>query len=296
MMHDQAQQLRDRMLKKKNREEHKAKTLAIISGKGGVGKSNFALNFSIALKERQQRVLLFDLDIGMGNIDILIGKSASRNLVDLFEGNVSLKHILTKGPEAWEYIAGGSGLAELFQLDEHRFHHFLAEFEAISKSYDFVIFDMGAGVTNDSLKFILAAEEAILVTTPEPTALTDGYAILKYIHQLQRNMNIYMLINRASDIQTGKETLNRFQRAGKQFLNKELHPLGILPDDPNVGKAVISQVPFLQFNRKSSASQALLQMTDQYLNGSITINHFAENGFVDRLKRLISLQGKGAWK
>ncbi|WP_139823827.1 MinD/ParA family protein [Thalassobacillus devorans] len=296
MMHDQAQQLRDRMLKKKNREEHKAKTLAIISGKGGVGKSNFALNFSIALKERQQRVLLFDLDIGMGNIDILIGKSASRNLVDLFEGNVSLKHILTKGPEALEYIAGGSGLAELFQLDEHRFHHFLSEFEAISKFYDFVIFDMGAGVTNDSLKFILAAEEAILVTTPEPTALTDGYAILKYIHQLQRNMNIYMLINRASDIQTGKETLNRFQRAGKQFLNKELYPLGILPDDPNVGKAVVSQVPFLQFNRKSSASQALLQMTDQYLDGSITINRFAENGFVDRLKRLISLQGKGAWK
>ncbi|MFG6115100.1 MinD/ParA family protein [Halobacillus sp. MO56] len=285
-MHDQAQQLRDRLLAKQ--QSSRAKTLAVISGKGGVGKSNFALNFALALSQRQQRVLVFDLDIGMGNIDILTGSSAKYNLVDLFEHGLSMKDLLTQGPESLTYIAGGSGLSDFFQLDDTRFEYFLSQFDQIAKDYEYIIFDMGAGISQDSLSFILAAEEAILVTTHEPTSMTDAYAILKHIYRMDKEIKIYTLINRAYSRQTGKEAMERLQKVVQQFLTKDLHPMGILPDDNQVMKAVARQVPFLLLNQHSPASKALQHITDQYLENKLDITPPLATSFIAKLKRLVT--------
>ncbi|SEB03006.1 flagellar biosynthesis protein FlhG [Thalassobacillus cyri] len=288
-MHDQAQKLRDRLLAKQvTQQSARAKTLAVISGKGGVGKSNFALNFALALSQRQQRVLVFDLDIGMGNIDILTGSSAKYNLVDLFKEGLSMQDLLTHGPESLTYIAGGSGLSDFFQLDAERFEYFLSQFDQITKDYDYIIFDMGAGISQDSLSFILAAEEAILVTTHEPTSMTDAYAILKHIYRMEKEIKIYTLINRAYSRQAGKEAMERLQKVVQQFLTKELHPMGILPDDNQVMKAVARQVPFLLLNQNSPASKAVQHITDQYLENKLDITRPPATSFVTKLKRLVT--------
>lgn len=286
MVHDQAQQLRERLLAKQ--QYSRAKTIAVISGKGGVGKSNFALNFALGLSNRERRVLLFDLDIGMGNIDILMGTTANYNLVDLFEEGKSMKDLLTQGPGSLTYIAGGSGLTDFFQLNDDRFDYFLSQFDQIAKNYDYIIFDMGAGISQDSLSFILAAEEAILVTTPEPTSMTDAYAILKHIYRMDKEIKIYTLINRAYSRQAGKDAMERLQKVVKQFLTKDLYPMGILPDDNQVMKAVARQVPFFLLNQNSPASKAVQHITDQYLEDKLDITRPPAPSFISKLKRLVT--------
>ncbi|WP_028782804.1 MinD/ParA family protein [Thalassobacillus devorans] len=285
-MYDQAQQLRDRLMAKQ--QPPRAKTIAVISGKGGVGKSNFALNFALALAKRQQRVLVFDLDIGMGNIDILTGSSAKYNLTDLFKSGLSMKDLFTHGPEALTYIAGGSGLSDFFELDDERFEYFLSQFDQIAKAYDYIIFDMGAGISQNSLSFILAAEEAILITTHEPTSMTDAYAILKHIYRMEKGIKIYTVINRANSQQAGRVAMERLQKVVQQFLTRKLYPMGILPDDQQVMKAVARQVPFLLHNQHSPASKAVQHITDQYLEDKLDITRPPATSFVTKLKRLVT--------
>src|ERR1700730_163503 len=150
-MKDQAQNLRLRLDKLKTRKQTKA--ISVISGKGGVGKSNFSLNFSISLSQKGKTVLLFDMDIGMGNIDILMGNTTSKNIVHFFEEGLSIQDVITKGPADISYIAGGTGLSKIFQLDNEMVDHFFIEFEKILEDYDYIVFDMGAGISEDSVPF-----------------------------------------------------------------------------------------------------------------------------------------------
>lgn len=285
-MKDQAEALRIKM--KKMKQKKSAKTLAVVSGKGGVGKSNFSLNFSIELTLRKHKVLLFDMDIGMGNIDILMGRSSTFTLVDFFTGKESLKNIIMEGPEHLHYIAGGAGLNEFLQLDDYRISLFFKEFEELITQYDYIIFDMGAGMSNDSLKFVLAVDEIIVVTTPEPTSITDAYSTMKYIHLNDEiNIPIYVLINRAFSEKEGKEIFKRLHNVINKFLNRQLVLLGILPDDRSVIQAIKKQVPFI-LNGRSVATRAIKEMADRYENQSFleTPSTDAFN-FVSRLKRIL---------
>ena len=155
--------------------------MAIVSGKGGVGKSNFALNFAISLKKKGHSVLLFDMDIGMGNIDILMGISSTHSIVDFFSKSVSLKELICKVPDSIDYISGGSGLAQLTKITEAQLQSFFDQFSKVLHDYDYVLLDMGAGMSEESLSFILSVDEVIVVTTPEPTSIMDAYAAMKYI-------------------------------------------------------------------------------------------------------------------
>ncbi|GAE91608.1 flagellar synthesis regulator FleN [Gracilibacillus boraciitolerans JCM 21714] len=164
-MSDQAARLRQKITGLNS--QYHAKTIAIVSGKGGVGKSNIALNFSLALANEGKKVLLFDLDIGMGNIDILLGKSSRYSIINMFENNLSIYDIIESGPNSLSYIAGGSGQDHIFYLDEERVNFFIEQLELLLTKYDYIIFDMGAGVTRETIHYILAVDECMLVTTPE---------------------------------------------------------------------------------------------------------------------------------
>ena len=201
-MNDQAEILRRKVEGYRN--ESTAKTLAVISGKGGVGKSNFSLNFAISLAQTGKKILLFDMDIGMGNIDILLGQHSQYSIIDFFEHDRSLAEIMTIGPEQVAFITGGTGLTNLFTLDEMKFSRFMEEFNEFLKQYDYIIFDMGAGITEDSVKFLLCVDELIVIATPEPTAVMDAYSIMKYLHSINNELPYFLVCNRVIS-QKGRE-------------------------------------------------------------------------------------------
>jgi flagellar biosynthesis protein FlhG len=264
-MRDQAESLRLRLNRQKG-QQRATKAIAITSGKGGVGKSNVSLNFSIMLSRRGFRVLLFDMDIGMGNIDILLGQSSNATMIDLFYERLSLYELIKNGPENISFIAGGTGLADIFTMDEEKMDYFLTQLQSISEQYDYLIFDMGAGISEDRLRLLKAVHEIFIVTTPEPTAMTDAYAMMKYVHMQEKNVPIYVIVNRAHTDQEGRDALRRLKSVAKQFLNKDIIPLGVLPEDRSVSKAVVRQTPFLLFDPGSKISRAMYMLTDRYLS------------------------------
>ncbi|MEQ6375344.1 MinD/ParA family protein [Bacillaceae bacterium S4-13-56] len=283
-MRDQAEQLREKLLQKHKGE---AKTIAIVSGKGGVGKSNVALNFALSLSKKKKKVLLFDLDIGMGNIDILLGLSPKYTIVNLFHDQLSIHDIIEVGPESLSYIAAGTGLSDIFQLDEEKFNFFLDQFQSLLNIYDFILFDMGAGISVETLHYVLAANECFVVTTTEPTSMTDAYGMIKHIAKRDSKLPMYLLVNRAYNDSSGKETMKRLQNVVQQFLSLDLNPLGILPDDRTVTRAVSRQIPFLLFDQKAMVSVAMEHIVNQYLEEHIDLSKKLPFTFVSRLKHYL---------
>ncbi|GMB08441.1 flagellar biosynthesis protein FlhG [Thermolongibacillus altinsuensis] len=266
-MRDQAESLRLRL--KKLQEKTETKAIAVISGKGGVGKSNFSLNFALTLSKQGRNVLLFDMDIGMGNIDILLGQSSSYSIIDMFRTNVTIHDIIKKGPENLSFIAGGTGLTEIFNMDKEKVQYFIEQLQLVSQSYDYIIFDMGAGISEDRLQLLMAVDEIFIITTPEPTAITDAYATMKYIHLLEKNIPFYLLVNRTHSEKEGNETLSRLKNAAKKFLGKDVKILGVLPEDRAVSTAVIRQIPFVLFDPTAKASKAMLQVVERYITNQV---------------------------
>lgn len=285
-MNDQAEGLRNQL--KSMDSKRKTKTLAVISGKGGVGKSNFSLNFAISLAKRGHAVLLFDMDIGMGNLDILMGQTAEYTIVDFINQKVSLNDVITKGPENLHYIAGGTGLTQLVKLDKEKMSRFMVELSQILVNYDYIIFDMGAGVSEESLKIILSVDEVVVITTPEPTSITDAYAMMKYIHLLNSAIPFYIVINRVQSEKEGKETMHRLQKVVKQFLERNTFAFGVIPDDKSIHQAVKRQIPYLIYNSNSPATKAMIDMTDRYINQQLNQSQSTSAfRFVSKLKQFL---------
>ncbi|WP_078380879.1 MinD/ParA family protein [Sutcliffiella halmapala] len=293
-MNDQARLLREQIVKHRlinpNEVEKEAKTIAIISGKGGVGKSNFSLNFSLSLQQRGFNVLLFDLDIGMANIDILMGTTQKYSIVHLFEGGRNLNQIIQKGPENLSYIAGGSGLTDIFKLDEQKRKYFLSQLAEATYQYDFIIFDMGAGITEESLQLLLAVDEICLLTTCEPTSITDAYSALKYINIQNPSIPFHLILNKVPDLKIAAKTAERLQSVAKQFLTKKLNHLGSIPDDRAVLLAVMDQTPFILKNPNSPASKAIFKLSTIYLDGNskAAVRSHEKTSFVSKLFRLFT--------
>lgn len=270
-MKDQAENLRRRLEARQN--QSMAKTIAVLSGKDGVGKSNFSLNFSIALSQRGKKVLLFDMDIGMGNIDILIGEHSPCSIIDFFEKKCRLKDIIISGPGNISIITGGTGMTNLFSLDEDKYTRFNEEFSLLLANYDYILFDMGAGITKDSVKFLLCVDELVVITTPEPTSIMDAYSAMKYIHSVNKEIPFFLVCNRVFSSKDGKETINRLHNALVKFLGSEVVALGYLPDDRIVPKSVTKQMPFLLFDSEADVSKAIMDIASRYAN----IIHLGKN-------------------
>ncbi|CAM2893703.1 MinD/ParA family protein [Paenibacillus sediminis] len=242
-----------------------ARILAVSSGKGGVGKSNFTLNFALALKKMGRKVLVFDADIGMGNIDVLMGVRSRYNFLHLIRGEQKIRDIVESGPEELSYIAGGSGLTELFNLSESDIDYFTRQLEEVSSEMDFIIFDTGAGLSKENLQFITAADECFIVTTPEPTAITDAYALMKVVYELEKKVNFKLVINRAADEREGIQTADKLSLVARKFLNLDVPLLGVISDDVHVMQAVKKQVPFSLAFPNSPAARDIQRLALRYM-------------------------------
>lgn len=286
-MKDQAEKLRAKIELLQSRA--KTKTIAVVSGKGGVGKSNFSLNFALGLSNAGSSVLLFDMDIGMGNIDILMGVTPNYTIIDMFESDLKLGDIIEKGTNNLSYIAAGTGLSKIFKLDYHKFEMFITQLEEIIEDFEYIIFDMGAGITDESMQFILSVNELFVIATPEPTSITDAYAVMKYIHLKESNMPFYLIVNRALSQKQAISTSSRLSNAVKQFLDKDVVALGDLPDDRLVMMAVSHQMPFLLYAPNSDVSRSMVKIVDRYINSNFDEKKSTSSySFISKLRQYFS--------
>lgn len=253
-MFDQAQQLRERI---KDKSYKNTKVIAVTSGKGGVGKSNFAVNFALGLVEKGLKVVIIDADLGMANVDVLMGLYPSHTLYDMVEDGFEIWDVIEKGPNGLEFIAGGSGIREIFHLEAYKMKYVLEQLSLLQGYADYVIIDTGAGVSKESIQFILSADEVILVTTPEPTALTDAYALLKVASSQNADLSVNLVVNRANNEKECKTTAAKINMASEKFLNLKIKTIGYINDDKNVSKSVVSQTPFMIQYPQTSASKSM---------------------------------------
>ena len=227
-----------------------------------------------------------DLDIGMANADILMGISTRYNIVDMIENQLSIWDIIEKGPGGIAFISGGTGFSKVFQLNERKFNRFVEQLEKLNGEYDYIIFDMGAGVNENSLKFILSSNESIIITTPEPTAITDAYAMLKYLLQLKKDIECKILVNRTDSKKEAIKTGENFKRVARRFLDKEVAFLGYLPNDKLVLKAVKRQVPFILLEPKGRISKNLQEIARLYLQETKKSEQPMFRSFINNFKKL----------
>lgn len=287
-MRDQAESLRLKMLKNQG---DLGRSIAVVSGKGGVGKSNFSTNFATTLARKGKKVVLVDMDIGMGNIHILIGNSVSYSLRDYLQGNKLLDEVIFEGPSGIQYISGGSGMSSLLEWSEEMFERLIYAFEELQKNYDYILFDMGAGITNWSLDLLVSVDEIVVISTTEPTSITDAYSMMKYIHLKDKDKRFYLLCNRTFSKEEGLETLNRLKLTMKSFLGKDVIVLGSLPEDPVVRKAVREQVPFSIAYPDALITKTLQLIVARFIEQrveEIYAHEQASNKFLSKLKSIFS--------
>ena len=254
-MVDQAENLRKMMGNNKNDNKKKTRIITVSSGKGGVGKTNFAVNMGIAFAQLGKKVIVMDADLGLANVNVCLGIIPKFNLFQLIKKQKTMKEIILDTNYGIQIVAGASGFSKIANLTEDERSSFMKEIDVLSYA-DILIIDTGAGVSQNVLSFIIAADEAIIITTPEPTAITDAYGIIKIIATEINNpsLELKLVVNRVSSTLEGRKVAERVINIAGQFLNIKVDNLGMIFEDPIVPQGVIKQTPFIALDPTSKAS------------------------------------------
>jgi flagellar biosynthesis protein FlhG len=237
-----------------------AKVLAITSGKGGVGKTNISANLAICLAASGKKVLLIDADLSLGNLDIVMGVHSKYNISHLLNGQRSIEEIIYTGPEGLGIICGASGLEDLANIDEFRRHRLLRELSRLQNDFDVIVIDTAAGISKLVIGFCLAADHVLLVTTPEATAMTDAYAMIKVLIINRFARRISLIVNMASTVVEGKRTYRQIANVAKQFLNTHIYDAGVLLRDERLGCAVRMRKPVVLSYPKTRIASSLVAL------------------------------------
>jgi len=265
-----------------------ARVITITSGKGGVGKTSFTINLAISLAKMGYRIVIIDGDFGLANVDLMLGISSRYGLQEIITGQMSLNDVMVEGPYGIRFISGGSGIKELANLGSKELDSFLSKIDELNQITDIVLIDTGAGATDNIVKMVLAADEVLLVVTPEPTAITDAYALTKIISATRRDIALRLIINKAESVYEAKEILDKFTRAAERFLKIKINNLGYILDDSHVPKSIKEQVPYVLGYPKCQASRQIRIVARRLLNEDRRdIDHNA--GVTSYIKKFLSL-------
>ncbi|MCE5284769.1 MAG: P-loop NTPase [Pelosinus sp.] len=302
-MRDQAENLRQMILKSREQASHlkdfykspiikqhrssKAQVFAVTSGKGGVGKTNFTVNLALALTNLGKRVLVIDADLGMANVDVLFGCETKYSLLHLLQEEIKLEDILTEGPRGIKYMSGGSGIYDLANLDEVKLQGIINKITLCDKLADVILVDTGAGINRNVLNFVLAADEVILVTTPEPTAMTDAYAMMKAYVSHHGTAPLKLVINRVMEAGEGQTVVNKLSQTALRFLQLRVDSLGFVYEDMNLVKAVKRQQPLLLAYPNTISAQCIEKIANQLLNRQFVAKNSGIEGFLSRFLNFI---------
>ncbi len=246
----------------------KAKVITVTSGKGGVGKTSLTVNLALQLSMRGLKVVILDVDFGLANVDVLFGIVSKYTLLDVIKGDKSILEVLTNGPDNIKFLSGGSGVEELVSLDRKKLRKFVSNINILDKLFDVILIDTGAGLSRNVMNFILAADEVVLVTTTEPTAITDAYALVKMVSRRDQKKNINILVNKADNIREAENVANKLCQVSEKFLSLKLNKLGYILYDENVTKSVKLQRPLSLYNPKCQASRSISEIAEKLTTGS----------------------------
>ena len=240
------------------------RVIAVTSGKGGVGKTHVSANLAVLAAKAGRRVLLIDADLGLANADIVLGICPTRHLGHLLDGSATAAEVLTEGPHGVRVLGASSGVQELTQLSDEQKLRLVTAFEEAEAQFDLVLLDCGAGIGDNVLFFAGAAQEALLVVSPEPTSLSDAYATVKVLSQQAGVASFAVVANQAADFQ-GRDVFRRLTQVTERFLPARLTYLGHVPRDENLQRAVQVQQPVVDLYPRSPASRALQVLCDTLL-------------------------------
>lgn len=290
-MYDQAERLRQLTLDtdiqcRVIKETKSPRIIAVASGKGGVGKTNLVVNLAIALSRLGKRVVVMDADLGLANVDILLGLLPMYNLLDVVQGVKTLEEIIIRGPSGVKIIPGGSGLVELANLAGDQRDRLVKGLMRLDELADIVLVDTGAGLSRTVLSFISAADELIVITTPEPTAITDAYSIIKVVVKYNIHKEVKLVVNQVRDQREGNDIADRFREVSNKFLQVGMQFLGEICSDPQVVRAVKQQQPFITLFPRTRASHDIEKIASQLLQVSPPQARGIGN-FLSRLSRLL---------
>jgi len=261
------------------------RSIAIASGKGGVGKTSFVINLALALTQANKRVLIFDADLGLANVDVMLGISPKFDIRYVLNGDLSLKDIIYQTEYKFDIIPAGSGVTELTQLTSEQKLLLKAQMEEAFKDYDFLLFDSSAGISDNVLFFLVLAGERIVICTPEPTSIADAYALVKVAYKKHRIKDFYLVVNMVNGDNEGKRIYRQLLYVLERFLPEvKLSYLGSLVYDDCVKKAVKAQVPYLSLCSEHPISAKIKEISFKLLRYSSK----ESEGLEEFLERLIN--------
>ncbi|GLC32366.1 MinD/ParA family protein [Clostridium omnivorum] len=284
-MLDQAQRLRQ--LANQNDSTTKPRIITVTSGKGGVGKSNFVVNLSITLQKMGKKVMIFDADVGMGNDDVLMGFLPKYNVFDVILNGKEIDEVIITGPYGVKLLPGGSGLTKIDELTDDQRQVFIDKLEKV-KDLDYIIMDTGAGINRSVLGFVACCEELIVITTPEPTSLTDAYSLLKAISHFKIKSSAKVIVNRAFDTKEADITFGKFNNAVTNFLKMRLEYLGFISDDRKLIQAVRTQQPFVISFPNCEAAQDIGKIARKLVGTSGSEERMGVQGLFKRIFSIFS--------
>ena len=274
---DQAQQLRN-VIKLRDQNNQKveasqmARVVTVTSGKGGVGKSNLAVNLAVQLRKAGKRVIIFDADFGLANVEVMFGAIPQYNLSDFIYRGKRIQEIITPGPMDIGFISGGSGIIGLNNLYREQIMYLVKAIEELNTLADYIIIDTGAGISDQVLEFVMASPEVLLVSTPEPSSLTDSYSLLKALYRnpnfVAADTTIHVISNRVSSLEEGQAVFDKLNSVVSQFLHGKLNYLGMIPKDAAVDKAVRQQKTVSLLEPASKSAKAFEVLADNLMNGT----------------------------
>lgn len=292
-MIDQANILRDRVRAKTIEAELKApiklaRVITVTSGKGGVGKTNVSVNLAINFIKKGKKVVILDADFGLANVEVLFGVTPKYSLAHIILGTKKIEDIISDGPLGIKFISGGSGLKQLANITESQIQFIIKSFAYLDSIFDVVIVDTGAGISDSVLNFVKISTETIIVTTPEPTSLTDCYTVIKTITEGGVKIpKLKLIINKVEDENEGLEVFEKLKNVCGNFLNTNIISLGSIPDDKYLVKAVKRQIPITICYPNSEATKAIEKISENLIQ--INGNFKDSEGVMSYMKKLVNI-------
>ncbi|HKM05141.1 MAG TPA: MinD/ParA family protein [Lachnospiraceae bacterium] len=270
---DQAEQLRNIIKVNNQNARPLARVITVTSGKGGVGKSNTSINLAVQFRKLGQRVIILDADFGLANIEIMFGAVPKYNLSDLIYQGKNIKEIITWGPLDVGFISGGSGIAGLSNLSRDYLTYIIQNLAELDSIADVIIVDTGAGISDAVLEFLVASGEILLVTTPEPTSITDSYSLLKALNRHPRfseeASQVKVIANRVESQEEGKSLFNKLNAVVVRYLKLPITYLGSIPMDLQLSKAVMQQMPVSIQSPNAKSTKAFEEITGILMNNEL---------------------------
>lgn len=260
-----------------------SRIIAVASGKGGVGKSTITVNLALALRELENDVFLIDSDIGMANIDVLLGLKSKYDLNHVLKGSCTLKEAVATGPYGLNVLSGISGLDNVLNISNENIKHLLTGVSEIEQDYDVILLDTGAGASQSVLNFTTAADEILIVLTPEPTSIMDSYSLIKLLRSSNYQGKLHLVVNRVDSKKEAKSIIDRFINTADKYLDLKIELLGTIPDDTVISKSIKKQHPVFKLYPESKVNDHFLKIAGNLLGKELELPSRGIKSFFYRL-------------